>query len=89
MSEREDPLLKVPPASRGNLTCAVPLAKRGEPAGGGQIENSERTIGITLLPHNTALKTRRETTSEKPRNLPQDCPVKVPVEESYGLFTLT
>ena len=36
----EDPLLKVPPASRGNRVgapLAVPLAKRGEPAGGGQL----------------------------------------------------
>ena len=33
----DDPLLKVPPASRGNLACSVPLAKRGEPAGGGQL----------------------------------------------------
>jgi hypothetical protein len=30
-----DPLLEVPPASRGNR-CLVPLAKRGEPKGGGQ-----------------------------------------------------
>ena len=30
-------LLKVPPASRGNLACSVPRAKRGEPAGGGAI----------------------------------------------------
>jgi len=30
-----DPLLKVPPASRGNQARAVPLAQRGEPAGGG------------------------------------------------------
>jgi len=36
----DNPLLKVPPASRGNRTHAphaVPLAKRGEPAGGGQL----------------------------------------------------
>ena len=33
----DDPLLKVPPARRGNLACSVPLAKRGEPAGGGAI----------------------------------------------------
>jgi hypothetical protein len=36
----ENPLLKVPPASRGNRTgapLAVPLAKRGEPKGGGGI----------------------------------------------------
>ena len=39
-SATENPLLKVPPASRGNRTHAphaVPLAKRGEPAGGGQL----------------------------------------------------
>ena len=30
-----NPLLKVPPASRGNHACSVPLAKRGEPKGGG------------------------------------------------------
>ena len=30
-----NPLLQVPPARRGNQTCAVPLAKRGEPYGGG------------------------------------------------------
>jgi hypothetical protein len=30
-----NPLLKVPPASRGNQARAVPLAQRGEPAGGG------------------------------------------------------
>ena len=36
----ENPLLKVPPASRGNQTHAphaVPLAKRGEPTEGGQL----------------------------------------------------
>jgi len=36
----DNPLLKVPPASRGNRTHAphaVPLAKRGEPKGGGQL----------------------------------------------------
>jgi outer membrane protein len=32
----ENPLLKVPPASRGNRTGAVPLAKRGEPEGAGK-----------------------------------------------------
>jgi D-alanyl-D-alanine carboxypeptidase/D-alanyl-D-alanine-endopeptidase (penicillin-binding protein 4) len=36
--EIEDPLLEVPPASRGNQAShsTVPLAKRGEPAGGGR-----------------------------------------------------
>ena len=37
----DDPLLKVPPASRGNRVgapLAVPLAKRGEPQGGGNCE---------------------------------------------------
>jgi hypothetical protein len=46
----EDPLLEVPPARRGNRVgapCAVPLAKRGEPKGGGRFMNSERAIGIT------------------------------------------
>jgi hypothetical protein len=46
----EDPLLEVPPARRGNRVdapCAVPLAKRGEPEGGGRFMNSERAIGIT------------------------------------------
>ena len=42
----EDPLLEVPPARRG-APCAVPLAKRGEPKGGGRFMNSERAIGIT------------------------------------------
>jgi hypothetical protein len=45
----ENPLLKVPPASRGNRVgapFAVPLAKRGEPAGGGQLMNFGRAIGI-------------------------------------------
>ena len=47
----ENPLLKVPPVSRGNRTGApltVPLAKRGEPKGGGQIENFGRAIGKCL-----------------------------------------
>ena len=46
----EDPLLKVPPARRGNrasVPLAVPLAKRGEPKGGGQFINSDRAIGIS------------------------------------------
>ena len=45
----ENPLLKVPPARRGNRVgapLAVPLAKRGEPKGGGQIINFARAIGI-------------------------------------------
>jgi len=33
----DDPLLKVPPARRGNRTLTVPLAKQGEPKGGGQL----------------------------------------------------
>jgi hypothetical protein len=36
----EKPLLKVPPACRGNRVgtpLAVPLTKRGEPEGGGQL----------------------------------------------------
>jgi competence protein ComEC len=61
----DDPLLKVPPARRGNRTGAprsvplakrgnlcprsVLLAKRGEPAGGGQFTNFARTVGISLL----------------------------------------
>jgi len=46
--EDSDPLLKVPPARRGNQAAlrAVPLAKRGEPQGGGQFTNSDRAIGI-------------------------------------------
>jgi glutamate synthase (NADPH/NADH) large chain len=39
-----DPLLQVPPAGRGNRAsapCAVPLAKRGEPEGGGQHTDAE------------------------------------------------
>jgi outer membrane protein len=40
----ENPLLKVPPASRGNRTGAVPLAKRGEPKGGGRFNNPARAI---------------------------------------------
>ena len=49
----ENPLLKVPPASRGNQAGAlsVPLAKRGEPYGGGQFINSERAIGINSVSH--------------------------------------
>ena len=46
-------LLKVPPARRGNRVSAplaVPLAKRGEPKGGGQFINSERAIGIISSP---------------------------------------
>ena len=45
----DDPLLKVPPARRGNRVSAllaVPLAKRGEPKGGGRFVNSERATGI-------------------------------------------
>jgi hypothetical protein len=45
----DDPLLKVPPARRGNRVgapFAVPLAKRGEPKGGGQLMNFGRAIGI-------------------------------------------
>ncbi len=45
--------LRVPPASRGNRVSApleVPLAKRGEPNGGGQFINSERAIGIISSP---------------------------------------
>jgi hypothetical protein len=45
----EDPLLKVPPARRGNQDPSVPLAKRGEPKGGGQIVNFGRAIGSTSL----------------------------------------
>jgi len=45
----ENSLLKVPPASRGNRTGAVPLAKRGEPAGGGQFMNFGHAIGITQV----------------------------------------
>ena len=61
----DDPLLKVPPARRGNRTGAprsvplakrgnlcprsVPLAKRGEPAGGGQFTNFARALGTSLL----------------------------------------
>jgi hypothetical protein len=43
----DDPLLKVPPARRGNRVgapFAVPLAKRGEPKGGG--DNSCRTYAV-------------------------------------------
>jgi len=40
----ENPLLKVSPASRGNRTGAVPLAKRGEPEGGGRFNNPARGI---------------------------------------------
>jgi len=43
-------LLKVPHASRGNrvgASLAVPIAKRGEPAGRGQLMNFGRAIGIT------------------------------------------
>jgi hypothetical protein len=49
----EDPLLKVPPARRGNRSGAlsVLLAKRGEPYGGGQFINSERAIGINSVSH--------------------------------------
>jgi hypothetical protein len=46
----DDPLLKVPPARRGNRVSAplaVPLAKRGEPKGGGQIMNFGQAIGIS------------------------------------------
>jgi hypothetical protein len=49
----ENPLLKVPPARRGNRVgapLAVPLAKRGEPKGGGQIINFARAIGIIPPP---------------------------------------
>ena len=49
----DDPLLKVPPARRGNrigAPLAVPLAKRGEPKGGGQIVNFGRAVGITHPP---------------------------------------
>jgi hypothetical protein len=43
----ENPLLKVPPASRGNRTGAVPLAKRGEPEGGGRFNNPPaRLLGV-------------------------------------------
>ncbi len=48
----DDPLLKVPPARRGNRTGAprsVPLAKRGEPEGGGQFTNFARALGTSLL----------------------------------------
>ena len=44
----DNPLLKVPPARRGNRVgapFAVPLAKRGEPKEGA-IVNSARAIGI-------------------------------------------
>jgi hypothetical protein len=47
----ENPLLKVPPACRGNRTgapLAVPLAKRGEPKGGGAFMNSGLAIGKCL-----------------------------------------
>jgi len=64
----EDPLLEVPPARRGNRVgapCAVPLAKRGEPKGGGQIVNFGRAIGISAF----ASKSGRHKT----------CPYKVGV----------
>jgi len=41
--------VRVPPARRGNRVgapFAVPLAKRGEPKGGGQLMNFGRAIGI-------------------------------------------
>ena len=40
MREIDDPLLQVPPASRGNrdVRGSVPLAKRGEPTEGGNQE---------------------------------------------------
>jgi outer membrane protein len=51
----ENPLLKVPPASRGNRTGAVPLAKRGEPEGGGRfnpacaiVRSKERVLGMLV-----------------------------------------
>jgi competence protein ComEC len=52
MKRIDDPLPKVPPARRGNRTGAprlVPLAKRGEPQGGGQLANFARAVGISLL----------------------------------------
>ncbi len=48
----DNPLLKVPPTHRGNRTGvrqSVPLAKRGEPAGGGQFANFARALGTSLL----------------------------------------
>jgi len=54
----ENPLLKVPPASRGNHACSVPLAKRGEPKGGGQFMNFERTVGMTPLAQAKFVKAR-------------------------------
>jgi outer membrane protein TolC len=44
----ENPLLKVPPANRGNRTGAVPLAKRGEPQGGGQFEKKARVLATLV-----------------------------------------
>ena len=57
----ENPLLKVPPARRGNRVSAplaVPLAKRGEPKGGGQFINSERAIGIIPIAEPVFTKVR-------------------------------
>jgi competence protein ComEC len=44
----DDPLLKIPPARRGNRVL-VPLVKRGEPEGGGQFANFARALGTSLL----------------------------------------
>jgi Predicted hydrolase (metallo-beta-lactamase superfamily) len=48
----DNPLLKVPSTHRGNRTGvrqSVPLAKRGEPKGGGQFANFARALGTSLL----------------------------------------
>jgi hypothetical protein len=61
----DDPLLKVPPASRGNQVggsprkrrktpCSVPLAKRGEPQGGGKLLTS--AIGVIFIGGSPALQ---------------------------------
>ena len=46
------PSLRFPLLAGGTepVPCAVPLAKRGEPKGGGQFINSERAIGIISSP---------------------------------------
>jgi len=53
----DNPLLKVPPASRGNQDPSVPLAKRGEPKGGGQIVNFGRAIGIKCPAQRSTVRT--------------------------------
>jgi hypothetical protein len=66
-----NPLLKVPPACRGNRTHAVPLAKRGEPTEGGNCKLWRRSWYYTTHATHSDGDTRlHENNSSTPKTTP-------------------